>query len=114
MNRPAAFILVCLIAFAGGHTVTAQSQAVGSGPEMADDRAPAPDTLRKLPNTAYRGGEQLKFSVHWSFVTAGDAYLTVTDTVYGGRKCNIVTFRLESKPFFDAFYKVREDRKSVV
>ncbi len=78
------------------------------------DRAPEPEPLRRLPNIAYTGGEYLKYDVHYSFVTAGDAYLTVTDTVYGGRKCHIVTFTLESKPFFDIFYKVRDRYRTII
>lgn len=72
------------------------------------------DTLRKIPNTAYAGGEYLKFDVHWSFMTVGDAYLTVTDTIYGGRKCHIISFELRSKPFFDLFYKVRDRYRTII
>jgi hypothetical protein len=96
-------------AAAADTTLAAAAQIPG-----ADDRVPAPDTLRKLVNTAYGGGEYLKFDVNWSFMTVGDAYLTVTDTVYHGRKCNIVTFRLESKPFFDMFYKVRDRYRTII
>ncbi len=78
------------------------------------ERVPVPDTLRKLTNIAYKGGEDLKFDVHYSFVTAGDAYLSVTDTIYAGRPCHIITFRLESKPFFDFFYRVRDQYRTIV
>jgi hypothetical protein len=78
------------------------------------ERVPVPDTLRTLTNIAYKGGEYLKYDVHWSFMTVGDAYLTVTDTVFAGRPCHIVTFRLESKPFFDMFYKVRDRYRTIV
>jgi hypothetical protein len=78
------------------------------------EKAPDREPLRRLPNVAYSGGEYLKYDVHYSFVTAGDAYLTVTDTVYGGRKCHIVTFTLESKPFFDIFYKVRDRYRTII
>jgi len=73
-----------------------------------------PVRLRTVPNVAYAGGEYLKYDVHYSFVTAGDAYLTVTDTVYAGRPCHIVTFTLESKPFFDIFYKVRDRYRTII
>lgn len=131
MNPPArrVVLLACVaaaafaaaaFAFTRGARAGAQSTAADSvrsapaAPPAAGDRVPAPDTLRKLTNLAYRGGEYLKFDVHWSFVTAGDAYLTVTDTVFGGRHCHIVTFRLESKPFFDVFYRVRDRYRTII
>jgi len=80
----------------------------------SDDRGPEPDTLRRIANVAFAGGEYLKYDVHYSFVTAGDAYLTVTDTVYAGRRCHIVTFALESKPFFDIFYRVRDRYRTII
>jgi hypothetical protein len=70
--------------------------------------------LRRMPNIAFAGGEVLKYDVHYSFVTAGDAYLSVTDTIYGGRKCQIITFTLESKPFFDIFYRVRDRYRTII
>jgi hypothetical protein len=93
----------------------ADTNGLATGPAgAADDRTPVPDTLRKMANAAYSGGEYLKFDVHWSFMSVGDAYLVVTDTLYQGRKCNIVTFRLESKPFFDMFYKVRDRYRTII
>jgi len=82
-------------------------------PGGGDEESEA-EPLRSLPNIAYSGGEYLKYDVHYSFVTAGDAYLTVTDTVYSGRPCHIVTFTLESKPFFDIFYKVRDRYRTII
>ncbi len=104
-------LLLSWLAVTGG----AQSPRIATG-EGQDSTVvvPAPDTLRKIPNIAFRGGEYLKFDVHWSFVTAGDAYLTVTDTVFAGRPCHIITFRLESKPFFDIFYRVRDQYRTII
>lgn len=87
-----------------------------SGTVDADSSGPVSDrdTLRKITNTAFADGEYLKFDVHWSFMTVGDAYLTVTDTVYRGRKCHIVSFNLNSKPFFDLFYKVRDRYRTII
>ena len=67
------------------------------------------DTLRKIPNGAFAGGEFLKFDVHYGFVTAGEAIMQVTDTIYKGRECHRIDFRVDSKPFFRWIYKV-EDR----
>ncbi|MBI4810085.1 MAG: DUF3108 domain-containing protein [Ignavibacteriales bacterium] len=66
------------------------------------------DTLRKIQNVAFASGEYLRFNVNYGFVTAGEAILSVRDTVYNDRKCYLIEFNLNSKPFFDAFYKVRD------
>ena len=66
------------------------------------------DTLRRINNKAFTSGEYLKFDVNYGFVTAGEAVLKVSDTLYHNRKCYLVEFILNSKPFFDVFYKVRD------
>ena len=66
------------------------------------------DTLRKISNKAFSAGEYLKFDVNYGFVTAGEAILKISDTLYHERKCYFVEFILNSKPFFDVFYKVRD------
>jgi hypothetical protein len=67
------------------------------------------DTLRKIPNTSFAGGEYLRFDVNYGFVTAGEAVMRVEDTVYhGARKCLKIMFSVSSKPFFDIVYKVRD------
>jgi hypothetical protein len=68
-----------------------------------------PDTLRKLSNTSFSGGEYLRFDVNFGFVTAGEAIMRVEDTVYhGSRRCLKIMFSVNSKPFFDMVYKVRD------
>ncbi len=75
----------------------------------AHQESPAqPDTLRRLPNAAFIGGEYLRFDVKYGFVTAGEARMIVTDTIYAGRKCHRVEFTLNTKPFFDTFFKIRD------
>jgi len=74
---------------------------------------PTADTLRKIENKAFGAGEYLKFDVGYLGVSAGEAVLTVSDTVFRGRKCLKVNFTLISKPFFNIFYRV-EDRYSTV
>jgi hypothetical protein len=67
------------------------------------------DTLRKLVNTAFGAGEYLKFDIHYGFVSAGEAIMRISDTVYhSGRKCLKIDFTVNSKPFFDMVYKVRD------
>ncbi|MBI5022516.1 MAG: DUF3108 domain-containing protein [Ignavibacteriales bacterium] len=66
------------------------------------------DTVRKIQNQAFGPGEFFRFDVNYGFVTAGEATLFVRDTIYNNRRCHLVEFNLNSKPFFDAFYKVRD------
>jgi hypothetical protein len=66
------------------------------------------DTLRHVLNNAFRRSEYCTFDVNYGFITAGEAVLKVSDTLYNQRKCYHVAFELNSKPFFDAFYKVRD------
>ena len=66
------------------------------------------DTLRHAPNAAFGGGEFLRFSINYGFVTAAEAVMRTRDTTAHGRRCHLVEFTLSSKPFFDAFYRVRD------
>ncbi|HUL44875.1 MAG TPA: DUF3108 domain-containing protein [Bacteroidota bacterium] len=64
--------------------------------------------LRKVRNIAFRDGEYLRFELNYSFVTAAEALLRTRDTLFRGRRCYLIDFALNSKPFFDAFYRVRD------
>lgn len=67
-------------------------------------------SFRKIPNNAFDVGEYLKFEVRYGFVTAGDAVISVSDTVfYNNRKSYKIEFSVDSRPFFNWIYKV-EDR----
>jgi hypothetical protein len=66
------------------------------------------DSLRRLRNVAFAGGEYLRFDINYGFVTAAEAVMSTRDTLFNGRSCHIVEFTLSSKPFFDAFYRVRD------
>jgi hypothetical protein len=73
------------------------------------------DTLRRLPNTSFAAGEYLKFDVNYGFITAGEAVMKIEDTVYmGRRKCLKINFSVDSKPFFDIVYKVRDRYRTYV
>jgi hypothetical protein len=108
------FALVLLPLFIIGTGVNGSFTGTGGAP--ASSRPPGttahsqalPDTLRKLPNTAFTSGEYLRFDVKYGFVTAGEARMIVTDTLFNGRKCHRVEFTLNTKPFFDAFFKIRD------
>ncbi len=70
----------------------------------------ADTSLRVMPQLAFDVGERLVFDVGYSFITAGEAVMSVpkADTVFG-RPCYQVLFTVNSTPTFSWFYKV-EDR----
>jgi len=71
-------------------------------------------SVRKVSNSAFSSGEYLKFEVKYGFISAGDAVMKISDTVYSnGRKCFKIEFQVDSKPFFNWIYKV-EDRYSTI
>ncbi|MBI5214854.1 MAG: DUF3108 domain-containing protein [Ignavibacteriae bacterium] len=72
------------------------------------------DTLRKIPNKAFAAGEILKFDVNYGFVTAGEAVIKISDVMHNGRKCFKVDFEVDSKPFFDWIYKVRDRYSTII
>ncbi|OLD78232.1 MAG: hypothetical protein AUI33_03730 [Ignavibacteria bacterium 13_1_40CM_2_61_4] len=72
------------------------------------------DTLRKIASKAFGAGEYLRFDVGYLGVSAGEAVLTVTDTAFRGRKCFKLNFTLNSKPFFNIFYRVEDRYSSVI
>ncbi len=73
-----------------------------------------PDTLRKIANKAFAAGEVLTFDVNYGFVTAGQAVIKISDVVHNGRKCYKVDFEVDSKPFFDWIYKVRDRYSTII
>jgi hypothetical protein len=86
---------------------------IGSAQQAPKPVVPA-DTLRRLPNIAFTGGEYLRFDVKYGFVTAGEARMRVVDTTYHGRRCHAIEFTLNTKPFFDAFFMIRDRYLSIV
>jgi lipopolysaccharide heptosyltransferase II len=78
-------------------------------------RAYSPDTLRKLINAAFGAGEYLKFDVNYGFISAGEAIMRISDTLYhSNRKCLKIDFAVNSKPFFDMVYKVRDRYQTIL
>ncbi len=67
-------------------------------------------SLRTIKHSAFEVGERLVFDVGYSFITAGEAVMSVPklDTVYG-RPSYHVLFTVNSTPTFSWIYKV-EDR----
>lgn len=67
-------------------------------------------SLRELPQTAFKEGERLVFDVGYSFITAGEAIMSVpkVDTLFG-RPVYQVLFTVNSTKTFSWIYKV-DDR----
>jgi len=97
------FVLAHVMPQADAPRATHHSEAAADS-----GRSSRADTLRKLTNVAFAGGEYLRFDINYGFVTAAEAVMKTRDTLFHGRKCHIVEFTLSSKPFFDAFYRVRD------
>lgn len=65
--------------------------------------------FRKLENNAFTIGEKLTFEVKYGFVTAGVAVMEIPKIRrISGREVYQVTFKVNSIPSFDPFYKVRD------
>ena len=67
----------------------------------------------QVQNNAFMEGEYLVFSLHYMGMKAGYGTLeVVSKTNLGGRECYHIRSRARSAPFFDFFYKVRNDYES--
>ncbi|MDA3860382.1 MAG: DUF3108 domain-containing protein [Melioribacteraceae bacterium] len=65
--------------------------------------------FRTIENNAFTVGEKLTFNVKYGFVTAGEAVMEIPKIKrIAGREVYHVTFKVNSLPSFDAFYKVRD------
>lgn len=68
---------------------------------------------RSITNKAFGLGEDLTFDVRYGFITAGTARFTIPEYIWqNGRQCYRVQFFVQSKPFFDSFYRVRDRYES--
>lgn len=70
----------------------------------------AQDTeFRTVENNAFTVGEKLTFDVKYGFVTAGVAVMEIPSMKkMAGRDVYHITFKVNSVPSFDPFYKVRD------
>lgn len=65
--------------------------------------------FRKLENNAFREGEVLTFNVNYGFITAGIAEMSIPKIKrISGRDVYHITFKVNSVPSFDPFFKVRD------
>jgi hypothetical protein len=67
-------------------------------------------SLRKIPNNAFKKGEVITYRVHYGFIDAGTARLEVMDEEkkYGDRDAFHIVGTGRSRGAFDWFFKVRD------
>ncbi len=111
------FLIGLIVLFSISSLAGTGNAALAQMRTVSDPKNSAPssiDTIRRLPNAAFTGGEYLRFDVNYGFVTAGEGIMRVNDTNYHGRKCYAIEFTLTSKPFFDVFFRVRDRYFSII
>jgi hypothetical protein len=65
--------------------------------------------FRTIENNAFTVGEKLTFDIKYGFVTAGVAVMEIPKIKkIAGREVYHITFKVNSIPSFDSFYKVRD------
>lgn len=76
----------------------------------------AQNTYREIPNEAWGFGERLSFEISYGFITAAEAFFTVSPSpvVFNGRDSYEVNFETNSRPSFDVIYKVRDSYKTYI
>jgi hypothetical protein len=67
-------------------------------------------------NNAFTYGERLSFEVSYGFLTAAEAFMTISPApfVYNGRETYEINFDVNSRSSFDMIYKVRDNYKTYI
>ena len=73
-----------------------------------------PVKLKHTSHRAFEAGEQLEYSLSYSFISAGTAYLNVTDTVLNGQKLLHLEIKGRTIGLADIIYKVRDVYESFI
>lgn len=102
-----AFWLSCSIAMGQDRVILRAENGSGETTDTSQ-------SLRRIPQSAFAEGERLVFDVGYSFITAGEAVMSIPkmDTAFG-RECYQVLFTVHSTPSFSWIYKV-EDRYETI
>jgi len=72
--------------------------------------------FRTAQNSAFSYGERLSFEVSYGFITAAEAFMTVSPAPfnYNGRDTYEVNLDVNSRSSFDVVYKVRDNYKTFI
>jgi hypothetical protein len=102
--------LVQILLMPGAEVVVKAQDSAGFGKLASQQVYASTPSLRIVPQNAFREGERLVFDVGYSFITAGEAVMSVPkiDTLFG-RPAYQVLFTVRSTKTFSWIYKV-EDR----
>ena len=67
-------------------------------------------------NNAFTYGERLSFEVSYGFITAAEAFMTISPSPfnYNGRNTYEINFDVNSRSSFDVIYKVRDNYKTFI
>jgi hypothetical protein len=109
-RRKTRLILVVVFSIGVYAAGSAQDSVTSRPPSPREDLYGSATTIRSIPQSAFGVGERLVFDVGYSFITAGEAVMSVPklDTLFG-RAVYQVLFTVNSTPTFSWIYKV-EDR----
>jgi hypothetical protein len=109
------FLMSLALALVSSSKLVGQDSTAVKRGESSDleDRSSVP--LRFMPQFAFGVGERLVFDVGYSFITAGEAVMSIpkTDTIFG-RPCYQVTFTVNTTPTFSWIYKVEDRYESLL
>ncbi len=72
--------------------------------------------FRTQTNNAFSFGERLSFEVSYGFITAAEAFMTISPNafMYNNRETYEVNFDVNSRSSFDVVYKVRDNYKTFI
>lgn len=118
INRSTSFItlsvVLCLITILINSVSTNEYAPIFIQDKNSDSVQPG-RSFRKIENKAFTQGEELHFDVDYGFITVGTAKMAIPSysTIFD-RKCYQVIFTVQSKPFFDWTYKVRDRYESYI
>ena len=72
--------------------------------------------FRTQTNNAFSYGERLSFEVSYGFITAAEAFMTISPApfMYNNRETYEVNFDVNSRSSFDVVYKVRDNYKTYI
>lgn len=72
--------------------------------------------FRTHVNNAFTFGERLSFEVSYGFITAAEAFMTISPSpfMYNNRETYEVNFDVNSRSSFDVIYKVRDNYKTFI
>jgi hypothetical protein len=87
-----------------------------SAPLVKAQKDSIPNEFRLHSNTAFSFGEKLYYEINFSFITAAEAFLTISPSPfnYNNREVFEITLEVNSRSAFEHIYKVRDNYKTFI